>query len=235
VASSPGRLPRGGALCVTILVITIVEKFAEGGWLTLLITGIIIAFCYGIRRHYSRVGKAMRELDEMLLDLPLQEGTDLGPPKPEEATAILLVSGYNGFGVHMLLTIVTSLGKCFTNLVFVSVAVIDSGSFKGIEQLDSLERSVTESLGKYVDLARRLGFRAEYRTKIGTEVVDSATMICSETNARYPNSIVFSGQLVFPLPKFYHLLLHNQTSFAIQRRLQWEGIKTMILPVRVRI
>ena len=41
--------------------------------------------------------------------------------------------------------------------------------------------------------------------------------------------------LVFPLPKFYHWLLHNQTSFAIQRRLQWEGIKTMILPVRARI
>jgi amino acid transporter len=225
----------GGALCVTILAITVIEKFAEGGWLTLLITGILIAFCYGIRLHYTRVGKAMRELDEMLLDLPLHEEIDPGPPRPEEQTAILLVTGYNGFGVHMLLTIVTSLGKCFTNLVFVSVAVIDSGSFKGIEQLDALERTVTESLEKYADLARRLGFRAEYRTEMGTEVVETATIICRETNARYPNSTVFSGQLVFPLPKFYHWLLHNQTSFAIQRRLQWEGIKTMILPVRVRI
>jgi len=225
----------GGTLCVTILVITVIEKFTEGGWLTLLITGILIAFCYEIRRHYTRVGKAMRELDEMLLDLPLHEKIDPGLPKPEEATAILLVSGYNGFGVHMLLSIVTSLGKSFTNMVFVSVAVIDSGSFKGVAQLDALERSVTESLERYVDLARRLGFRADYRMEIGTDVVETATMICRETNARYPNSTVFSGQLVFPLPKFYHWLLHNQTSFAIQRRLQWEGIKTMILPVRVRI
>jgi len=225
----------GGALCVTILVITVVEKFAEGGWLTLLITSILIAFCYEIRRHYTRVGKAMRELDEMLMDLPLPKEVDPVPPRPDEQTAILLVTGYNGFGVHMLLSIVTSLGKCFTNLVFVSVAIIDSGSFKGVEQLDALERSVTESLEKYVDLARRLGFRADYRMGMGTEVVETATMICRETNARYPNSTVFSGQLVFPLPKFYHWLLHNQTSFAIQRRLQWEGIKTMILPVRVRI
>jgi hypothetical protein len=224
-----------GVLCVTILVITVVEKFAEGGWLTLLITSILIAFCYEIRRHYTRVGKAMRELDEMLMDLPLPKEVDPVPPRPDEQTAILLVTGYNGFGVHMLLSIVTSLGKCFTNLVFVSVAIIDSGSFKGVEQLDALERSVTESLEKYVDLARRLGFRADYRMGMGTEVVETATMICRETNARYPNSTVFSGQLVFPLPKFYHWLLHNQTSFAIQRRLQWEGIKTMILPVRVRI
>jgi amino acid transporter len=225
----------GGALCITILVITVVEKFAEGGWLTLLITGILITLCYGIRRHYMRVGKAMRELDEMLMDLPLQEEIDPGPPKPEEPTAILLVTGYNGFGVHMLLTIVTSLGKCFTNLVFVSVAVIDSGSFKGVEQLDKLERSVRESLEKYVDLARRLGFRAEYRMEMGTEVVETATKICRDTIARYPNSTAFSGQLVFSMPKFYHMILHNQTSFAIQQRLQWEGIKTMILPVRVRI
>jgi hypothetical protein len=177
----------------------------------------------------------MRELDEMLMDIPLHEESDPGPPKPNEPTAILLVTGYNGFGVHMLLTIVTSLGKCFTNLVFVSVAVIDSGSFKGVAQLDALELSVRESLEKYVALAKRLGFRADYRMEIGTEVVETATMICQKTNAQYPNSTVFSGQLVFPMPQFYHLLLHNQTSFAIQRRLQWEGIKTMILPVRVRI
>jgi amino acid transporter len=225
----------GGALCITILAITIIEKFAEGGWLTLLITGILITLCYGIHRHYTQVGKAMRELDEMLMDLPLQEEIDPGFPKPEGPTAILLVTGYNGFGVHMLLTIVTSLGKCFTNLVFVSVAVIDSGSFKGVEQLDKLEQSVKESLEKYVDLARRLGFRAEFRMEMGTEVVETATKICRETIARYPNSTAFSGQLVFSMPKFYHMILHNQTSFAIQQRLQWEGIKTMILPVRVRI
>jgi amino acid transporter len=224
-----------GALCVTILVITILEKFTEGGWLTLLITGILISLCYAIWRHYKRVGRAMRELDEMLMDFPLKKMADPGPLNPAEPTAILLVTGYNGFGVHMLLTIVTSLGKCFTNLVFVSVAVIDSGSFKGAAQLDALEGSVKESLEKYVGLARRLGFRAEYRMNIGTEVVETATRICSETTVQYPNCTVFSGQLVFPMPKFYHWILHNQTSFAIQRRLQWEGIKTMILPVRVRI
>jgi len=30
-------------------------------------------------------------------------------------------------------------------------------------------------------------------------------------------------------------MLHNETAFAIQRRLQWDGITTVILPIRVRI
>jgi hypothetical protein len=32
----------------------------------------------------------------------------------------------------------------------------------------------------------------------------------------------------------YHAILHNQTAYAIQKRLQWEGLTMVILPVRVR-
>ncbi|HEX9022446.1 MAG TPA: amino acid transporter, partial [Geobacteraceae bacterium] len=225
----------GGGLCVTILTITILEKFTEGGWLTLAITGILIAVCYAIRRHYLQVAGAMKELDEMLLDLPLEQVPDPGPPRKNEPTAILLVTGYNGFGVHMLLSIVGSFAKCYTNMIFVSVGVIDSGSFKGIREIDGLERSVKDYLGKYVDLAKRLGFRADFRMGMGTDVVESAADICRGINAEYPNNSVFLGQLIFPLAKFYHWMLHNVTAFAIQRRLQWDGIKTIILPVRVAL
>ncbi|HTP64026.1 MAG TPA: APC family permease, partial [Geobacteraceae bacterium] len=158
----------GGGLCVTILFITILEKFTEGGWLTLTITGILIAVCYAIRRHYRQVAGAMKELDEMLMDLPLEQVPDPGPPQKNEPTAILLVTGYNGFGVHMLLSIVGSFARCYTNMIFVSVGVIDSGSFKGIREIDGLERSVSEYLKKYVDLAKRLGFRADCRMGMGT-------------------------------------------------------------------
>jgi hypothetical protein len=177
----------------------------------------------------------MRELDEMLLDLPLRQEPDPGPPQRNEPTAILLVTGYNGFGVHMLLSVVGSFAKSYTNMIFVSVGVIDSGSFKGIEEIDGLERSVKEYLGKYVAIAKRLGFRADYRMGMGTEVVDTATGVCRQIFAEYPNSSVFLGQLIFPLAKFYHWMLHNVTAFSIQRRLQWDGIKTIILPVRLSL
>ena len=60
----------GLTLCLTILIITTIEKFTSGGWLTLLITSVVIWICSLIRRHYNRVNQRIRELDEMLLDIP---------------------------------------------------------------------------------------------------------------------------------------------------------------------
>jgi hypothetical protein len=117
----------------------------------------------------------------------------------------------------------------------VSVAVIDSGTFKGAEEIEALEKSVHYSLMKYVDLARRLGFAADYRMTVATDVVEGAKNLCQEIAAEYPRSTVFTGQLTFRLEKFYHKMLHNETAFAIQRRLQWDGVTTVILPIRVRI
>src|SRR5512133_2019221 len=50
----------GLLLCLTILVITTVEKFAEGGWMTLVITSVVIGLCYLIKGHYVRVRQGMK-------------------------------------------------------------------------------------------------------------------------------------------------------------------------------
>ena len=52
----------GLVLCVTILVITTLEKFTEGGWVTLLITSVVIGCCYLIRNHYLRYAKEWQTL-----------------------------------------------------------------------------------------------------------------------------------------------------------------------------
>ena len=225
----------GLALCVTILIITTVEKFAEGGWMTLLITSVVIGLCYLIKNHYLSVRKGMTQLDETLLDFPTSGPVNTDPLDPNEPTAIQLVSGYSGFGIHTFLSIVTTFPNLYKNIIFVSMAVIDSGSFKGAEEIEALEKSVREGLEKYVDLARRLGFAASYRLAVGTDVVEGAMNICKEIAEEFPRSTVFAGQLTFSLEKFYHKMLHNETAFAIQRRLQWDGITTVILPIRVRI
>ncbi|WP_243372405.1 APC family permease [Geotalea sp. SG265] len=225
----------GLALCATILVITTVEKFAEGGWLTLVITSLVIGLCYLIRSHYVRVRRGIAQLDESLLDFPTSGPVNTAPLTPNDSTAIQLVGAYNGFGIHTLLSIVTTFPETYKNIIFVSVAVIDSGSFKGVHEMEALEDSVKEGLEKYVDLARRLGFAAEYRMATGIDVVETAINLCMELAAEFPRCTVFSGQLTFRLEKFYHRMLHNETAFAIQRRLQWEGITTVILPIRVKI
>ena len=73
-ATSPRTSPRL-ALCLTILAVTVLEKFAEGGWLTLVITGALVALCFAIKRHYGLVVRALKKLDE---DLP-------SPPEVEIA------------------------------------------------------------------------------------------------------------------------------------------------------
>ena len=121
------------------------------------------------------------------------------------------------------------------NLLFVSVAVIDQGMFKGEEGLGDLKKSTEESLKKYVELARNLGFPAEYRIAVGTDVVETATAVCKNVSREFYQSTVFSGQLTFSLEKFYHKFLHNETAFAIQRHLQWSGFTNVILPIRIGI
>ena len=41
------------------------------------------------------------------------------------------------------------------------------------------------------------------------------------------------SRLIFREEKWYHRILHNETPHAIQRRLQFQGIQAMVLPIRV--
>jgi len=222
----------GLLLCVTILVVTTYEKFTEGGWVTFLITSVVIAFCYLIRSHYFKIRQGMLDMDENLLASPIPGPTNMDIPDHNDQTAIQLVSSYSGFGIYALMSVLKNFPATYKNIIFVSVAVIDSGSFKGVDEVRALEESTQETLEKYVHLARRLGLAADSRMTVATDVVQGATELCTEISREFPHSTVFTGQLVFRLEKFYHRILHNETAFAIQRRLQWDGITTVILPIK---
>jgi amino acid transporter len=64
----------GGVLCVTILLTTLYEKFAEGGWITVAITALVIGLCFLIRRHYRTVEAQLDALYRELGDLPIKSG-----------------------------------------------------------------------------------------------------------------------------------------------------------------
>ncbi|MDP2807634.1 MAG: amino acid permease, partial [bacterium] len=225
----------GLLLCLTILLIAVYEKFLHGGWLTLVITTLLVIFCYRIRNHYETVKKGSRELDELLLDLPTTGSKNVEPLNPKEMTAVVLVNEYNGFGVHTLLSVIRNFPKLYKNFIFISVAVVDSGSFKGAQEVDALKDSVEDSLKKYVDIARRFGFPADYRMDVGTEVIETASQLCQEVAKEYPKSTVFASKLIFTRESIFHRFLHNETPFALQQRLQWLGITTVVLPIRTKI
>ena len=225
----------GFVLCFTILIVTSYEKFSEGGWLTLVITGAFVCLCYLIRTLYSNVKKAVRKLDDLLLDIHTSREPNLEETNPQEMTAIQLVSEYNGFGVHTVLSVIRNFPNLYKNFIFVSVAVVDSGAFKGAEEMNNLEAATKNTLQKYVDLARRLGFAADYRYAVGTDVVETATQLCKEIRNEFHRSTVFTGKLTFRREKFYHKMLHNETAFAIQRQLHWDEIASMTMPIRLNL
>jgi len=225
----------GLTLCLTILIVTALEKFRYGGWLTLCITAVVIVLCYLTRAHYTKVRGGVRELDDLLLNLPVKGPVNKEPADPRNMTAIQLVNGYNGFGVHTFLSVIRNFPGLYKNFVFLSVSEVDVSAFKGSDAVQSLTTCTSCDLEKYVELARKLGFAAASRFDIGTDIVHTAVNLCEKTSKEFPRSTVFAGQSVFRQPNLLHKLLHNETAFAIQQELRWRGITAVILPIRINI
>ncbi len=226
------------ALCATILTITVIEKFTAGGWKTLVVTAALIAACSAVRRHYRRVGEKVSRLDaelsalEQTMDIAPDEEADLDPAAP---TAVVLVGGYSGLGLHTLMRAEQTFPGQFRQVVFVSVGVIDSGSFKGADTTDDLRAQVAADLRRYERFARtKMGWKASSELAIDIEAVSGLERLCREVHDRLPRSVFFAGQLVFRRPTIGDRLLHNMTAFAVQRRLQLDNLPMVVLPVRVR-
>jgi hypothetical protein len=102
-----------------------------------------------------------------------------------------------------------------------------------VQEVERLREQTQESLRSYVDLAHRFGLAAESRLAIGTDVLDEGEELCSTIAAEFPKSIFFLGKLIFERERFYHRILHNETAYQLQRRIQFAGLNAMVLSVRV--
>jgi amino acid transporter len=218
-----------------ILVVTIIIKAKEGGWVTLLITGSLVAMCFWVHHHYVRTARALSHLNEILSNLPLPEITEPPTKKPNQPTAILMVTGYNGLGIHSILAIHRAFPGHFKNFVFLSVGVIDTDRFKGVTEMEQLKESIQKDLDKYVTLVNRMGFYAEGHMALETNVLEGLETLCEEVNHKWSKKMFFAGQLVFEKETWWNRLLHSHTAFVMQRRLIFKGMESMILPIRVRL
>jgi amino acid transporter len=233
----------GLVLTAVILAVTVTMKFLEGGWVTVLITGSLVGVCVVTRRHYHSIGLFMKKADDVLMTLPkipIRPGDSGAFPKADPVgrktpTAVFLVSGFNGLGIHSLLQVQKYFPKYFTNAVFLSVGVVDSAKFKGSDEVENLKQETLDDLNKYVEYARMLGMTAEQHMAIGTDLLDEIVELCRLVKTRYDRPVFFASKLIFPQENLANRLLHNQTPFAVQRRLQFEGMQTVILPIQINI
>jgi hypothetical protein len=222
----------GFILTATLLGLTTWFKFPEGGWLTLLITGMFVAASLGIRRHYRQAQENMRRLDDLLLGLPSVTTVQEPMLRRQAPTAVVMVSGYNGFGMHVFFSIVRQFPGVFRNFVFLSAGVVDTNVFKGATEVENLSRSLKAQIEKYVEFAKGHGYYAEARTMVGTDAIECVAHLAGEVRKDFPHISVFAGKLVFKEENLLVRLLHNQTAFMAQKRLVFSGLPMIVLPIR---
>ncbi len=223
----------GLLLCATILVITVWQKFFLGGYMTLIVTGAVIALCFVIRRHYSTVATKLGKLYERLAHLPPVENPATGEPDDQEPVAVVLVGGFGGLGIHTFMSAFRAFPNHFKGVVFVSVGVIDSREFKGEGTVEALKQSVESTLSRYVAMCRSQGMAATSRLAIGTDAVEEGEQLCLGVAKEFPKSTFFAGKVLFQKERWYQAILHNETAFSIQKRLQWAGKVVVVVPARV--
>lgn len=225
----------GFLLTTTILIILVGFKFGEGGWLTLVFTSGFILIAVAIKRHYISTRKALKRLDDILVNMPRPERLE---PIPEtidkdEPTAVILVSAYNGFGIHTFFSVEKLFPKIFKRYVFISVGELDMGKFKGINEMENLRANTLANMKRYVEMANDFGFYAEYRHDVSVNLIETLVELCNKTAAEYPRAVFFVSKLVFQNENILTSLLHNETAFRLQRRLALEGKQTAVMPIRV--
>jgi len=227
----------GLMLTGSILVSLCFVKFFEGGWITLLVTGALIWASFGVKRHYLKTQGRLQRLNELVSVATLKESGNASVPviacDLKARTAVFLVNGFNGLGLHTLLAVMRMFPKVYQNFVFVQVGVLDAGNFKGAAEVENLREHSQRGVERYVAYMKRHGFYAESKIALGTDIVDEAATACDAIAQRFPQAQFFAGQLVFQDDSLITRLLHNHTVFELQRRLYRHGWPMLILPIQV--
>ncbi len=222
-----------------ILISLCIVKFFEGGWITLLVTGLLIYAAFRVKRHYAKTQVQLKRLNDLVAAATSNETITNDPETPAPVcnsaarTAVFLVNGFNGLGLHTLLAVIRMFPKVYQNFVFVQVGVLDAGNFKGAAEVDNLREHSQREVERYVTYMKRHGFYAESQIALGTDIVDEAAKLCDVVAHRFPNAQFFAGQLVFQDESLVTRLLHNHTVFELQRRLYRHGWPMLILPIQV--
>jgi len=232
----------GVVLTAFILITLSVLKFFEGGWITLVVTGLLITAAALIKRHYKQTALDLQRLDDLAAAVEIDKRAGSQDPAPTQPapvvdpkakTAALFVNGFNGLGLHTLFGVLRMFPGVFKNFVFVQVGVVDAGNFKGAAEVENLERHIEAANQKYVTYMQTRGMAAESVTAVGIDVVQKASDLAPRILERFPNAIFFGGQLVFRHETFFTRALHNYAVFSLQRRFYQQGLPLLILPIRV--
>jgi amino acid transporter len=225
----------GFIVCSSILLMLLVEKFLEGGWLAVLIIGVFIAACMTVRNHYDWTRTQLKKVDADFSGVPFGSIAKPPQPDPEKPTAVFLVGSSRGGGLHALLWVQRMFPDHFRNFIFVNARTVDSQSFGGREDLEAMKVEANASLSYFVNFCNSKGWAAKSYLSFGTDPIDEFTRLAERVRAEFPNAVFFTSKLVFDKDNWLTQLLHNQAAMALQRRFHLRGIQMIILPMKLSV
>ncbi len=233
-----GRLALSAAgflVCAGILLMLLVEKFLEGGWLAVLIIAAIGAACVTIRNHYDWTKAQLKKIDADFSGIPF--GSVANPPKPDPSrpTAVFLVGSSRGGGLHALLWVQRMFPDHFRNFIFVNARTVDAQSFGGREDLEAMKVEANASLSYFVNFCNSKGWAAKSYLSFGTDPIDEFTRLAERVRGEFPNAIFFTSKLIFDEDNWLTQILHNQAAMALQRRFHLRGMQMVILPMKLSV
>ena len=223
----------GLSVTFSILVVTLIEKFAEGGWVTVMITSVVIGIGLLVNKHYAATKLRIRQVDEIFAHEAFGSVADPPKPDPEQPTAVFLVGSSRGGGLHALLWVHRLFPGHFKNFVFVSVGTVDSHSYGGAEDLELMKMQANIALTYFVNFCNSKGWAAKSYLGFGTDPIDEVTRLAEQVQKEFPNSIFFTSKLIFERENWLTRLLHNQAALVIQQRLHLHGLQMVILPMKI--
>ncbi|GDY14326.1 amino acid transporter [Planctomycetota bacterium] len=221
-------------LCAGILIATVFSKFTDGGWVTVIATGLVVAMCCFIRIHYRRMAFRLAHAFKSIVPAnPAPVRTDVGeviPGPNSPPTLVLLADSLNGTSWHTLLNALRAFPGYYQQVVVVGVAVVDA-----IDGSDVVEAEVRlkHRMEHWVPQIRALGLPCTLRIGSGTEVDQAVEDTCRAVRKDHPRLMVVAGKVLSTHEGWLWRLLHNDTALAVQLRLQWAGIPIYLVAARL--
>jgi amino acid transporter len=223
------------ALLITIgiLAVIVVERFLQGGIVTLFITSTVVGIGLLIRRHYARVRRLAYRFDRSQR-WQVQELADDPPPcDPSQPTAVFLVSAHRGLSLNTVKRVEALFPGHFRNFIFVSVGLVDSESFGSQQALQTLQYETRATLDALVNYAQVQGIASCWFDAYGADRLAELERVAMEVRGKFPQSVFFTTRLVFDNDHWWTRWLHSETPVAMQRILNRHGVELVILPVNL--
>ena len=169
----------GFIVCFSILIITIFEKFYEGGWVTLLITSIFVIIGLLIHNMYKKFRTHLSQIESQFFsyECVANQGVDDDAIDRNAPTAAIIVDQNFGSGMNSLIEIKKLFPGMFKNFIFVTVGEFDSNNFREERRWREMRRKTKSVLMKYRNYCNASGSHVRAYVGYGTDSIEKLNQL----------------------------------------------------------